>query len=213
MAKGRPRITPKVMERLRDLALEDLARPGNKIESMLIAEFKGQDVSIPAKRTCQHYAKVFREQWMARVDDKPWSLAVMDQAGIPWEATPFLLEASIIVRKEGDQLWPETTSLMDDLGERDLLIQWSPPATGVMTVRQAKWLWRIHLALPGVALRNIFWRADMYSHREMMTDYLGYPFDTSDLDGGLSTVLRDIKRKQASTGEETPKKRTKGKEE
>jgi len=193
MAKGRPRVTPEVMERLRELALEDFARPGKRIESILVKEFKDKDVSIPAIRTCQHYAKVFREQWMQRVDDQPWSLALMDKAGIPWEATHFLLGASIGIQKEGGRLFPETDSLMEELHERELLAQWKPPEAGVMTVRQAKWLWRLYLALPDVKLRNIFWRADMYSHREMMTDYLGYPFDTSDLDRGLMTLLYHLK--------------------
>ena len=212
MVKGRPRVTPKVMERLRELALEDLARPGNEIESILVEEFKGQNVSIPAIRTCQHYAKIFREQWMQRVDDQPWSLAVIDKAGIPWKAVHFLLEASIEVQKEGGQLFPETDSLMEELHERELLAQWKPSKTGVMTVRQAKWLWRIHLALPDIELRNIFWRADMYSHREMMADYLGYPLDTSDLDKGLMTLLYHIKHPKTPTEKETGKKQITGKE-
>jgi len=72
----------------------------------------------------------------------------------------------------------------------------------VLTYREAKWLWRIHLAMPVWELPDwlpeLCQRADEYAHREMTAEYLGQDFDTSDLDGGLRNLLRDIKRRGIS---------------
>ncbi len=51
-------------------------------------------------------------------------------------------------------------------------------------------------------------RADEYAHREMTAEYLGQDFDTSDLDGSLRNLLRDIKRRGISAKKEKKKQIT-----
>ena len=169
---------------------------------------------MPVLRTVQDYVKMIRNQ-MGKTQEQPWSLAIMDEASIPWEAANFLLEASIELKELKDEdpskLWPESSRLMGELEEearemlKELLHYWSPPRRGVMTLRQAKWLWRIHLALPTVEkLRNILWKADLYACREMVAEYLDREFDTSDLDSNLRNLLRNIKKRQEQEGGKEP---------
>ena len=224
MARGRPRITQKVMERLMELALEDFSRPGYELHNLLIEELKGLNVLIPAESTCQHDAKVFREQAARKIDEKPWSLATMDEAGIPWQAAGFLLEAFDELRhrqKEGEIFWGWSAHPLDDFykgsleevvealssgrePERISVKPLAPRASlgTVLTNRQAKWLWRIHLILPSWTLPKrlpeLCQRADEYAHLELLADYLPENFDTSNLDGGLIVQLRDIKDRETS---------------
>lgn len=218
MPKG-PRVHPDVEKYIALLVANNPLLTGKEVRGKVESEFKGKGIAIPSERTIHDR----RQQILTRltIQEKPWSLALMreseEDTGIPWEAINILLSASTEMQREEGQLWPETDSFMKEIDERELLEQWKEqrnlPGAGVMTVRKAKWLWRIHLALPDVELCNIFWRADMYSHREMMTDYLYYPFDTSDLDRGLMTLLYHIKHQETPTEKETSEKQITGKEE
>ena len=66
------------------------------------------------------------------------------------------------------------------------------PIGTILTNRQAKWLGRLHLMFPGLKPTDLFVHADAYAHQELLADYLGWDFDTSNLDGGLSLLARDI---------------------
>lgn len=210
MPKG-PKVHPDIEKHITRLVSRNPQLQAKTIQTELEQEFAETSIPIPAIRTIEDRAKQIRDR--LTIQEKPWSLAVMDKSGIPWEATHFLLQASIVMQKENSKLWPETETLVEELHERELMIaEWSPPEAGVMTVRQAKWLWRVHSALPNVELRNIFWRADMYAHREMMTDHLGYPFDASDLDRGLMTLLYHIEHQRTPAKKETEESQITGKE-
>ena len=214
MARGRPRISPKVMERLMQLALEDITRPGEEILNTLISEFKESGLLIPALRTIQHYAKVFRGRATESKDDQPWALATMAKAdiGIPWEAVDFLLGAFDELRhrqKEGKKLWHWSGHPFDFIYEGTVKSVTDAIASGkepehisvrpgtprapegtVITNRQARWLWRIHIILPTLDLDELCRRADEYAYRELVAEYLGEAFDTSDLDESLINQLK-----------------------
>lgn len=198
-----PRLDERTRKRIIELAFPE---PGEKppsatkiLEQLQDDNSVGRGYIIPeSDRTIHAVIRKARTQQteLMEVDREPWSLAAMDKAGIPWEATHFLLEATIELREKGGELWPETEQLIRDLQEMEVLEKWSPPASGVMTNRRAKWLWRMHLALPTEEVRNIVRRADFYAHREMMAEYLGRDFVTSDFDNGLMNLLRYIKHKE-----------------
>lgn len=183
MPRG-PKVATQVLEYLTYLAMNDLNALAKDIRDALVKRFEDTDFPIPKLRTIQHYAKLVRDQAKRNTQEEPWSLASMGQPGvdIPREAAGFLLEALSDLRhrqNEGEPLWP-----------------WSSHPLGtVLTNRQAKWLWQIHLIVPTLEVREVYERADEYAHRELLADYLKQEFDTSDLDGSLMNLLRDIKRR------------------
>ena len=209
MTKGPrgPRTKKDVLDRIVILALDDSNLWGKDIKAQLEKEFEPNDV--PGLRTIQQYISNARKEAEENVQEQPWSLATMDKASIPWEAAYWLQERYMECekrQKKGEQLWPWTTHFTE--------AKLSPSV--VLTNRQAKWLYRIHLVIPEWELPDwlpeLCHRADEYAHREMTAEYLGQDFDTSDLDGSLRNLLRDIKRRGISAKKES-KKQIAGKEE
>lgn len=214
MAKGPkgPRTKREILDRIVVLALDKSKLLGKQIKEQLEKEFDPKDV--PGLRTIQQYMSNARTA--ENVQEQPWSLATMDKAGIPWEAVYWLRERYVECKrymeserrkKKGKQLWPWTTHFTEG----------KPSPKVVLTNRQAKWLWRVHLVMPELEelpdwLLELCRRADEYAHREMTAEYLGQDFDTSDLDGSLRNLLRDIKRRGISAKKEKKKQIT-GKEE
>jgi hypothetical protein len=152
------------------------------------------------------------------MEEEFWSFATMESnKDIPWEAVPFLLECLIELTgraEQGKQLWPWRERLLGDLKKLGFEVRQSASQRdSVLTYRQAKWLWRVHLVLPTWTLPDwlteLCERADEYAHREMTADYLGWDFNTSDLDDSLRNLLRDIKRRGISAKKERKNQITK----
>lgn len=191
MAKGPkgPRTRKEILDRIVVLALDKSNLSGKQIKTQLEEEFEPNDV--PGLRTIQQYTSNARKEAEENVQEQPWSLATMDKAGIPWEAVYWLRERYMECekrQKKGEQLWPWTTHFTEA----------KPSPSVVLTNRQAKWLYRVHLFMPELDelpdwLHKLCERADEYAHREMTAEYLGQDFDTSDLDGGLRNLLRNIR--------------------
>ena len=199
MARGpkQPRTKKEVLDRVVVLALDKSNLLGKEIKATLEEEFDPKDV--PGLRTIQQYMSNAREVAKENVQEQSWSLATMDKAGITWEAVYWLQECyteCVKRQKEGEQLWPWTTHFTEA----------KPSPSVVLTNRQAKWLYRIHLVIPEWelpdSLPKLCERADEYAHREMTAEYLGQDFDSSDLDGGLRNLMRDIKRRGISAKKE-----------
>lgn len=148
-----------------------------------------------------------------------------EDTGIPWEAVPFLMEMLNELRnwqenKEkfsswwGEKLWPWSGYLLDHVykGTTDEVIadiiagrepehisaeslqKGLPPRT-ILTVRQAKWLWRMDRIFPTNSrerFRELFERADDYAHQELLADYLKETFDTRELDEDLMLYLTKV---------------------
>ena len=145
------------------------------------------------------------------MEEESWSLAAMESnKDIPWEAVPFLLECLVELTgraEQAKQLWPWREQLLGDFKKLGLEVKQSAPQREtVLAYRQAKWLWRLHLALPTWTLPDwlteLCGKADEYAHREMTADYLGWDFDTTDLDDSLRNLLQDIKRQGISIKKE-----------
>ncbi|MBA7707893.1 hypothetical protein ES703_116777 [subsurface metagenome] len=151
---------------------------------------------------------------------------------IPWEAVGFLLWAFAEVRhlqKSGGKIWRWSEHPLDDFRKgsvEEVMESFSTdsepehisikplapraPVGTIMTNRQAKWLGRLHLMFPGLKPTDLFEHADAYTQQELLADYLGLDFDTSNLDGGLSGLARNVgehgyylgRSKQNETGKE-----------
>jgi len=228
-----PRTDRKILDRLIALALDQPELTGRQIRDKLLEQFKEfEDIDIPSIRTVQDYMKSAREQAIENAQEQAWSLGLMARkdTGIPWEAVYFLLETFEELRcrqKRGEKFWYWSGYLLDHVYKgtasevvaelkagrepehisAESLPKALPPRT-LLTVRQAKWLWRMHLILPASLsdrFRQICEGADQYAHRELLADYLNDPFDTRDLDDGLILQLKiegEKKRKKKKKEEE-----------
>lgn len=219
MPKG-PRVHPDIERYIVELVTDNPLIQSRQIENQLIKEFAGKSISIPAMRTIQVRAKQIVDH--LTIQEKPWSLAMMAKGDtdIPWEAAGFLLWAFAELERlknNGKIIWPSSEHPLDDFlkgsvkevtesfesGREPEKVSVKPlapraPVGTILTNRQAKWLARLHLMFPLLKPNDLFWYVDAYSERELLADYLGYDFDTSDLDGSLRNVLRNIKDREAS---------------
>ena len=168
------------------------------IEKTVEIKFRGKDIPIPKLRTIQQYVRTIREKLK---QEKPWSLAAMTQENeIPWEATPFLLQCSneLLRLTRSPELLESKYLHREDfvtyIRTHGIEVKMPPPER--LTYREAKWLWRIHLIAPKLRLIDIWWAVQAYTWNEMSADYLGFEFDTSDLDGALMNLVWHIKRKE-----------------
>lgn len=96
-------------------------------------------------------------------EDAPFEWSRLQEYGLPWESTRYLLEMWVKVN-EGEEGF--------DLGA---------PYNGGLTVRQAKWCWRVHLGSPDLALKDTWQLAADFGYEERHHDFLGKPFDADDL--------------------------------
>lgn len=214
MAKGRPKIDRNVAGFINLAVIQHSDWTAGDVLRVVKNKFESKGIPIPKLRTVQQYIKVFRKKLE---EEDFWSLAAMEaNKDIPWEAAPFLLKCSIELTgcaEQAGQLWPWRERLLGDLKKLGLVVRQSAPQKEtVLTYRQAKWLWRIHLIIPELELPDwlpeLCERADEYARREMTADYLGWDFDTSDLDNGLRNLLRNIKDRGISAKKEKKKQIT-----
>ena len=234
MSKG-PWVDDKIKEALFRVALIKPPFSAEAIRERASIILEREDVLDLNLRTIRYYVKLYRDLEKTRIQEQPWSLATMDEAGIPWEAAGFLLEAFDELwkrQKRGEEeSWPGSAHPFDGFykGSAEEILEalssgreperisvkplakMAPPGT-ILTNRQAKWLWRIHLIVPTWPLLmekprwiyNLCLVADRFAQAEMLSDYLGEPFDTSSsgFDGSLICLLRDIKDQEASAKKE-----------
>jgi hypothetical protein len=211
MSKG-PRMSEQVKRHIAECILQNPNMQAKKILSSVENKFKDTGIDIPKLRTVQALAKQLKEEARQNNEEQPWSLATMDQAKMGWEAASFLLEAHDDLhrrQREGKLPWQGSAAPYISKGTLKEVIQaekngkeperkyLGPPAkTGtVLTNRQAKWLWHIHLIVPGLELADLYPHVEPYAHREILAYYLREPFDTTDLDSALMNILRDIKKR------------------
>jgi len=192
-------------------------------------KFHDTGINIPKLRTVQALVKQLKEEVGQNYEEQPWSLATMDQAKIGWEAASFLLMADGDLRRlqsEGKHLpWQNSAAPYIFKGTLEKVVQAEmagkkvereyigPPVKPrtILTNRQAKWLWRIHLIVPGLELADLYPHVEPYAHREILAYYLREPFDTTDLDSALMNILLDIKRRGYYPNRNTSNIRTKTK--
>lgn len=210
MSKG-PGISKPVREHMTEYILGNPDACAKGVLASVENKFRNTGYAIPKLRTVQAWAKQVKEKASHDSEEQPWSLATMDEINIAWEAASFLLQAYDDLRRrqsEGKPLpWERSAAPYVYKGTFEEVVEAKKsgkepeheyiglPAKGgtILTNRQAKWLWRLHLIAPGLELADLYPHAEPYAHREILAKYLKEPFDTSDLDSSLMIILHDIK--------------------
>lgn len=124
----------------------------------------GEFEDVVSLRTIKNWLAGFRDR-DAGLDD-PFEWQRLDEYGLPWEASSFLLSMWFNVQNVG---W-----MLEE--EYDL------PALSSPTVRQARWWWRIHQLVPEVESKlDIYLWAEAFVRYELFKDILGKPVDVTGL--------------------------------
>ena len=135
-----------------------------EIMDQLTVEFDTEAVQL---RTVERWVHGFKkaETDMRAMLDGAIEWHRFEDYGLPWEASPFLFEMCYyVVRQEP---FPS--------GKLEL----------VPTVRQLRWWWRVHLALPTVDKFDVYHLAQRFVAREIMHEALGEELNMADLDAQL----------------------------
>lgn len=109
--------------------------------------------------------------------DKPFEWHRLEEYGLPWEAGAYLLQMSCFIQDFEAKLF------------QALQISPSEVQTKVgPTVRQARWWWRVHQAVPDTEDDhfNVYLWAEEYVRYELYKDILGKEIDVSGLDAYLT---------------------------
>ncbi|MDA1270672.1 MAG: hypothetical protein O3A93_05365 [Chloroflexi bacterium] len=123
---------------------------------------------MPGRGSIQKYAREYDDiPDEAKLLDEPFTWSRMGEYGLPWEASGFLLEMSRFIQEFEYRL-------------SDAL--WHPPPRPP-SVRQVRWWWRIHQAVPDMEdYTNIYLWAKEYELYELFDHLLGKKINISGLD-------------------------------
>lgn len=131
---------------------------------------KGEIEKSPARRTIANYSRRYDQlEPSIKLRDAPFELHKLDEYGIPWESSTYLLEVwwnvmsgKVFKQPDGDEEYVPTP-----------------------TVRQVRWWWRVHLAVPELDILDTWGLAERFAYRELVSDLLGTPLDLEDLEAHL----------------------------
>ena len=126
-----------------------------------------------SQRTVSTWVRGFRDGTKAREEqgltdlDVPFEWHRLEEYGLPWEASGYLIEMWAWYK----EFW---TSVATTLNRPE-----PPPPT----VRQARWWWRVHLAVPEMEVQmNVYCWAEAFGRRELLHGVLGLPLYVNDLE-------------------------------
>ena len=130
-------------------------------------------------RTIANWVKGFKNEaeWRDLLDS-PFQWHLIEEYGLPWEASGYImdillkLESWRVDQREWKRDHPDVVT------------------TPYLSVREALWCWRIHLAAPEIGvtvgeLGDIYYLARQFSSREVTTEILGKPLNLADLEALL----------------------------
>ena len=122
-----------------------------------------------------------RDEWQTLLES-PFQWHKLEEFGLPWEASSFLLEMWVFVLKR--------QSLVERAVGTQARIGTGPPI-GVPpmpapTVREARWWWRVHLAAPDLSNAKVWNLGNTFSLCEMAHHVLGRPSELGDLEAYLA---------------------------
>ena len=140
----------------------------------LVDGYGGDAVSL---RTISTWVRGFKDSTEAREErgvpdlDIPFEWHRLEEYGLPWEASGYLTE----MWSWANEFWAVVAILLNK------------PKPALPTVRQARWWWRVHLALPEVEnkLDIYLWAGDFVRY-ELFKDVLGEAVDLAGLDAILA---------------------------
>jgi hypothetical protein len=132
-------------------------------------KFRGR---VPLQRTLQRRVKeLIPNVEKVRDLDQPFEWHRLEVYKLPWEAGSYLLS-----------MWREIQELRAQLNLTHLIIPRRAP-----TVRQARWWWRVHLAVPEMEDKlNVYLWAKEACKQELYRDLLGKPLNLSGFNAYLA---------------------------
>ena len=130
-----------------------------------VKEFKGQDA------------------WQVLLDS-PFQWNLMEKYGLPWEAGKLVMDILFVL-----EIWRVGQRERAELNRREYPRS-EIIVTPYLSVREALWCWRVHLASPEIGTLvgdrgDIYYLALQFSAREVAADILKKPFDVADLEALL----------------------------
>lgn len=137
-------------------------------------------------RTVSSWLKEFKDYDTAIDEPFEWHRIGEYQSkrgGIPWEASEFLLSVKRFISRNAFSIRFLGT------GEPPIGSPNMPrimPELFRLTVREARWIWRVHLAAPRMNIDEVIGLGKAFALREQAHDVLGQPFDVADLEAYLS---------------------------
>ena len=161
---ARPRIQDAVILEVKGRRAEGLTL--DQIQNrMQQARDNGSVTSpMPSRNTIAKYTREYDILPLPKKNlDKPFEWHLMEEYGLPWEASPFLLE-----------MWAS-------------FLGWGKyfPISNP-SVREIRWWWRIHLAAPELD-KEFIWRiAQWFLARELVQVLLNVPLELADLEAFLA---------------------------
>lgn len=139
------------------------------ILQQLYEEYRDDTVSARTIATWIKGYKDLREE-VTKLD-APFEWHRLEEYGLPWEASAYLLDMWAHVHQHFDMEWQEFDQV-------------PPPPP---TVRQVRWWWRVHQAVPEIENKmDIYWLAESFVGREMYHDIINVPLEMADLEAYLS---------------------------
>ena len=149
-----------------------------------IAAYVGRELSndpkfrdrVPVPRTLQRAVKDIVTRYdrltpKSKTLDQRFEWHRLDEYGLPWEAGSYLLD-----------MWREIKELGALLHSAHLVTVKHAP-----TVRQARWWWRVHLAVPEMEVKlNVYLWAEEICRQELYRDLLEKPMDLAGIDAYLA---------------------------
>jgi hypothetical protein len=126
---------------------------------------------VVSLRTVKNWLREFRElrKGVTRLDEAfEWHR--LDEYGLPWEAGAYILDTCSANRR-ATKYWQILTKELEE---------------PVPTVRQVRWCWRVHLALPEVDGKDIILWAEAFVRYELLRDVLGNTVDMAGITAYLS---------------------------
>ena len=154
----RPRASSR--QQLRAYELHRAGFGPSAIEKALYGAYGEDAVSL---RTVSTWTSGFKKMGQDEKElDLPFEWHRMEEYGLPWEAGGYLLETWTWLTK----FWKGVAEQLDD------------PEPLPPTVRQVRWWWRVHLAVPDEDnLVNIFVWAEAFVEYELLRDVLEVKMD------------------------------------
>ena len=156
---SRPKANPEQQRRSYELHLEGFG------PTAILHSLEREFVDPVSPRTLATWVKAFKGLSEAITNlDAPFEWHRVTQYGLPWDASAYLLEMWVYIK--------ENFEVSDGI----------PP----MSVRQARWFWRVHQAVPEISQEDTFYLALRFVVREQLSDLLGQPAKMYDLEVHLA---------------------------
>ena len=110
--------------------------------------------------------------------DDPFEWHRLEEYGLPWQSGEFLL--SLWARIRSGEIFKVA------LVESDLELIDESQHPPIPTVRQVRWWWSVHLAVPNVEPIDVYFLAQRFVMRELERDVLATPLVVDDLEAHLA---------------------------